>query len=66
MSSKMITWSRSSVTEAQLLELVREGSLPPLTDEWVIPGDAAAPEPSDNYVVSFIEFHQRGLGTPPH
>lgn len=64
----MVAWGRSSVTKAQLLDLVRMGCLPPRTEalEWVLPGDDDESHPSDGYVVSFTLFHTCGLGSPPH
>jgi hypothetical protein len=51
----MVAWLWSSITEGNLLKLVEEGSLPPLTDvlEWIIHVDNDFPWPGDGYVVSF-------------
>jgi len=45
---------------------VAKGSLPPRTDaqEWIIPRKERRPAPPPNYVVSFVAFHDRGLGVP--
>jgi hypothetical protein len=48
-------WARSSVMERKLEELVHDGLLRPRR------AGAGAPE---GYVVSFIAFHERGLGMP--
>lgn len=34
--------------------------------EWIIPGNEDILNPPPGYVVSFIHFHERGLGTPAH
>ena len=34
--------------------------------EWIVPGGEDEPSPSDNYVISFVPFHEHGLMTPPH
>jgi hypothetical protein len=63
-------WVRSSVTERKLEELVRDGLLRPRANrsqpEWrVSPSDHREPVPPAGYVVSFVAFHERGLGMPP-
>jgi hypothetical protein len=63
-------WARSSVTERKLEELVRDGLLRPRASqsqpEWrVPPSDHQEPTPPEGYVVSFVAFHERGLGMPP-
>jgi hypothetical protein len=63
-------WVRSSVMEKKLQELVRDGLLRPRTSrdlsEWrVPPTDHLEPAPSEGYVVSFVTFHERGLGVSP-
>ena len=32
--------------------------------EWIAPGNESEPRPRDGYVVSFVVFHERGLGSP--
>ena len=34
--------------------------------EWIVPSGEDEPSPPDDYVVSFVPFHERGLVTPPH
>jgi hypothetical protein len=63
-------WVHSSVTERKLEELVHDGLLRPWASrsqpEWrVPPSDHWEPSPLEGYVVSFIAFHERGLGMPP-
>jgi hypothetical protein len=62
-------WAHSSVTERKLEELVHDGLLRPRASrtqpEWRVPSsDHREPVPSKGYVVSFIAFHERGLGVP--
>jgi hypothetical protein len=63
-------WIRSSVTEKKLQELVCDGLLCPWTSrdlsEWRVPPTShREPAPLEGYVVSFVAFHERGLGVPP-
>jgi hypothetical protein len=63
-------WVRSSVTERKLEDLVRDGLLRPRASrsqpEWRVPPSShREPAPLEGYVVSFIAFHERGLGLPP-
>jgi hypothetical protein len=63
------TWARSSVMERKLEELVRDGILRPRASqtqpEWrVSPSDQRELAPPKVYVVSFVAFHERGLGVP--
>jgi hypothetical protein len=60
-------WSHSSVTQEKLEELVEEGLLHPITDvvalEWIMPGVGVdVPNPPTGYILSFMAFHERGLG----
>ena len=62
-------WTRSSVTEARLEELVAQGLLRRRTSnadpEWIVPGPSEdEPKPPEGYVVSFMEYHRRGFGVP--
>ena len=61
-------WERSDVTVEKLQSLVDAGLLRPITDpdepEWIAPGNESEPRPRDGYVVSFVVFHERGLGSP--
>ena len=49
-----------------LQSLVDDGLLRSVTDpnrpEWITPGDEPEPGPRDGYIVSFMAFHERGLG----
>jgi hypothetical protein len=62
----MSSWARSTVSREQLLRLVVEGQLPPLTEavEWIVPADESVPCPPRGYVVSFVAFHERGFSVP--
>ena len=59
-------WDPSDVTEEMLQSLVDGGLLRPVTDptrpEWIAPYGEPEPRPRDSYVVSFISFHEHGLG----
>jgi hypothetical protein len=63
-------WARSSVIERKLEELVSDGLLrsrasrsPP--ECRVPPSDHRESAPPEGYMVSFVAFHERGLGMPP-
>jgi hypothetical protein len=63
-------WVHSSVTERKLEELVCDGLLRPRMSrgqpEWrVLPTNHREPAPPKGYVVSFVAFHERGLGMSP-
>jgi hypothetical protein len=47
--------------------LVKHGLLQAKTeaDEWVMPGDEEVSKPPDDYVISFVPFHEHGLMVPP-
>ena len=51
-----------------LQSLIDDGLLRPVTDpnrpEWIAPGGEPEPRPRDGYIVSFVAFHERGLGLP--
>ena len=61
-------WDPSDVTEEMLQSLVDGGLLRPVTDpnrpEWIAPSGEPEPRPRDGYIVSFISFHECGLGVP--
>ena len=61
-------WGPSDVTVEMLQSLVDGGLLRSITDpnrpEWIAPSGEPEPRPHDGYVVSFISFHERGLGVP--
>jgi hypothetical protein len=57
------------VTYEKLEELVEEGILRSVTDvvtpEWIMIGAGVdVPDPPAGYVLNFMAFHERGLGTP--
>jgi hypothetical protein len=63
-------WAYSLVTERKLEELVRDGLMrlrvSQSQPEWrVPPSDHREPAPPEGYVVSFVAFHERGLGMSP-
>jgi hypothetical protein len=65
----MNMWARSSVMERKLEELVHDGLLRPRASrsqpEWRVPPfDQRELAPPEGYVVSFVAFHERGLGMP--
>jgi hypothetical protein len=35
-------------------------------DEWVVPGNEYGPVVPDDYIVSFVHFHEHKLASPPH
>ena len=61
-------WDLSDVSMEMLRSLVDDGLLRPITDpdrpEWIAPSGEPEPRPRDGYVVSFVSFHERGLGLP--
>ena len=61
-------WGLSDVSVEMLLSLVDDGLLHLATDpnrlEWIAPSGEPESRPSDGYVVSFMSFHERGLGLP--
>ena len=63
-------WCPSTVTEHRLWDLEKEGLLRPLSSstrpEWITPpAEHREPNPLEGYVISFIKFLHRGLGSPP-
>jgi hypothetical protein len=65
----MEPWSRSSTAQEKLEELMEEGLLRPVTDavmlEWIAPGvEVDMSNPPVGYVLSFMVFHEWGLGIP--
>ena len=61
-------WDPSEVSVEMLQSLVDDGLLRPITDpdrpEWIAPSGEPEPRPHEGYVVSFVSFHERGLGLP--
>ena len=62
----MAYWQSSTVSASNLQELVASGHLPELTEarEWILPGSESTPQPPTGYVVSFVNFHDRGFALP--
>jgi hypothetical protein len=63
-------WIRYSTMEKRLQELVCDSLLRPRTSrdllDWRVPlTNHREPAPPVGYVVSFVTFHERGLGMPP-
>ena len=61
-------WDPSDVSVEMLQSLIDDGLLRPITDpdrpEWIAPLGEPEPRPPTGYVVSFVSFHERGLGVP--
>ena len=61
-------WGPSDVSTMTLQSLVDDGLLHLVTDpnrpEWIAPSGKPEPRPRDGYVVSFVAFHEHGLGLP--
>jgi hypothetical protein len=61
-------WPFSTVTLDDLEALVADGLLRPLSGdpqpEWMVPPSGADPTPPPGYVLSFVSFHERGVGVP--
>ena len=59
-------WGPSDVSEETLQSLIDDGLLHPVTDpnrpEWIALYDEPEPRPRYGYVMSFVSFHERGLG----
>jgi len=59
-------WGPSDVSEETLQSLVDDGRLLPVIDpnrpEWIAPRNKPEPRPRNGYIVSFVSFHERGLG----
>ena len=53
--------------ESVLKAFVAKGFLPPQeVAHWRVPRGEEFPQPRPNEVVSFLTFHERGLGYPAH
>jgi len=61
-------WGPSDISVEMLQSLVDSGLLRLATDpnrlEWIAPSGELEPRPRDGYVMSFMSFHERGLGLP--
>ena len=63
----MSDWRSSTVRESVLKSFVTKGFLPPKeVAHWRVPGREESPQPWPGEVVSFLTFHERGLGYPTH
>ena len=62
------SWDQSGVTMETLQSLIDGGLLRSVIDskrlEWIAPLGEPEPRPRDGYIVSFMSFHERGLGLP--
>ena len=53
--------------ESVLKAFVAKGFLPPKeVAHWRVPGQEESPQPQPDEVVSFLTFHEHGLGYPMH
>ena len=60
-------WRSSTMRESVLKSFVAKGFLPPKeVAHWRVPGREESPQPRPDEVVSFLTFHERGLGYPMH
>ena len=61
-------WGPSDVFAEMLQSLVDDGLIRPITDpnrpEWIAPGSEPELRPRDGYIMSFMAFHECGLGLP--
>ena len=61
-------WEPSDVSVEVLQSLVDDGLLRPITDpdrlEWIALLGEPEPRPPAGHVVSFVSFHEHGLGLP--
>ena len=64
----MDSWYHFDVTHARMEGLVKHGLLHGRTDvvEWLVPGHEGVSAPPSGYIISFMPFHNSGLGVPPH
>ena len=63
----MSSWRSSVVRESVLASFAEKGFLPPKeVAHWRAPGREDFPQPQPGEVVSFLAFHERGLGYPTH
>ena len=65
--SAMSDWRSSTVRESVLKAFVAKGFLPSKeVVHWRVPRREEFPQPRPNEVVSFLTFHEHGLGYPVH
>ena len=63
----MSSWRPYNVDESVLAGFVEKGLLPPKeVAHWRAPTGDAFPRPQASEVVSFLAFHEHGLGYPTH
>ena len=63
----MLDWRSSAVRKSVLESFVKKGFLPAQeVAHWRVPGEEEFPRPRPGEVVSFLTFHERGLGYPTH
>ena len=63
----MSNWKSSTVRKSVLEAFVQKGFLSPQeVAHWRVPGGEEFPQPHPNEVVSFLTFHEHGLGYPTH
>jgi len=63
----MSDWRSSTVRKSVLESFVKKGFLPPQeVAHWRVPRGEEFPRPHPSEVVSFLTFHERGLGYPAH
>jgi hypothetical protein len=64
----MDPWGHSSFTEKIALRLVKDGLLRLVMNaaqpEWIVLGNKDELNPPAGYIVNFVYFHERGIGTP--
>ena len=65
--SEISDWRLSTVRESVLKAFVTKGFLPPKeVAHWRALGREEFPQPRPDEVVSFLTFHEHGLGYPMH
>jgi hypothetical protein len=64
----MALWFRSDTSQAHVGGVVSSKLLCPrgTTEEWFLLGRKEFPAPRDDYIVSFVRFHERRFTVPPH
>jgi hypothetical protein len=63
----MSSWRSSVVRESVLAAFAEMGFLPSKeVAHWRVPAGEDFPQPRANEVVSFLAFHEHGLGYPTH
>ena len=63
----MLDWRTSNMRKLVLEAFVVKGFLSPQeVAHWRVPGGEEFPQPHPNEVVSFLTFHEHGLGYPTH